>query len=400
MSVQQEHTGSGDNIAGDKFENIIRSVQTKDLESVIDSIMRDILYRELSEARQKLDVLKGIHALEYDVRLLLNALDIKIELAMGSEVPSKNDLLKLLRQKNLSETIWDVTTSILIDVESRNSYDLAKKIYSESVTRSASFYIKEVYLERLASTEELKYHLSDDEVLLMTEQEITGAVRGAIRAENFAFAFEFANQLDRYFSSTNSKALLLYAQSCLIATQFHNKHYMSFSLKEKFDLDQLVNFLIEEISTGNDRRHIATLTNLLNLTSFSDHRLHDLARLHVDKIRDIHSGCAELVDKLCNQEKLEESPFELTSKSLDLEQFSRLDVALESEKIDTKSVSNWVENGGKISTGDEYLNSFIDLFLSALLCSSSDKKALHSLDERAQTFLENNQKDIVVLIHL
>lgn len=37
--LNQEHSGLGDNVAGNKYENIIRSVQTRDLGSVIDSIM-------------------------------------------------------------------------------------------------------------------------------------------------------------------------------------------------------------------------------------------------------------------------------------------------------------------------------------------------------------------------
>lgn len=99
--VNQEHSGPGDNVAGNKYENIIRSVQARDLSSVIDNIMRDVCYRELEKATEKLEVLKGISALDRDVHLLLTALSIKAELVRGSEAPSKNDLLTLLKFNDL-----------------------------------------------------------------------------------------------------------------------------------------------------------------------------------------------------------------------------------------------------------------------------------------------------------
>ncbi|MUK77742.1 hypothetical protein GNP84_12705 [Aliivibrio fischeri] len=383
--VNQEHSGLGDNIAGNKYENIIRSVQTRELGSVIDNIMRDVSYRELEKATEKLDVLKGISALEHDVQLLLTALGVKVELVSGSEAPSKNDLLTLLKHNDLPSNVWEVVTSILIDLESRTSEDLARDRYSDS--KSNSFYIKEVFFEKLASKEELESCYRNAKVYDLFEQEVTGLVRGAIRVQDFEFAFELAQQLDNYFSSANSKALLFYTESCLLVTQNQSKHYVSLSKQTKADVDRLVAQLLIEIAEKDDLRYIATLTNLLSLTSFLDSRLYDLAKQHVDRIRKMNSTYADFIEQLSSGGKVEETKFELVSDSLDLEQFARLDSALENDQIKAKTVNKWVENGGEIRTGNEYINTFFDLYLRASVCPINDKKEVQLLDERAQDFL-------------
>ena len=91
--VYQEHSGPGDNVAGNKFENIIRSIQARDLMVVTDSIMRDVCYRDLDKACEKLNVLSGISALEADVQLLLKALRVKVELVNALDSPSNWDLI-------------------------------------------------------------------------------------------------------------------------------------------------------------------------------------------------------------------------------------------------------------------------------------------------------------------
>lgn len=393
VAVNQTHNGSGDNVARDKHEHIIRSIQSRDLRSVIDNIMRDVCYRDLERAREKLDVLNEINALEPDVQLLLKALNVKVELVKGSEPPSKNDLLILLKQENLPSDVWEVVTSILIDLDSRTSEKLARERYSDS--QIESFYIKEVFFERLASKEELDDYYRSAKVYDLSEQEVTGLVRGAIRVQDFAFAFELARLLEEYFSSSNSITLLLYTESCLLVTQNQHKHYVSLSKQEKTRVDRLVTQLLIDIAEKDDDRYIATLTNLLNLTFFLDNRLYDLGKLHVDKIRKMNSMCAEFIDQLSTGVKVSETKFELVSESLDLEQFAHLDFALENNQIKAKTVNNWVDNGGEVRTGDDYINSFFDLYLRASVCPVDNKKEVQLLDDRAQRFLELDSEKFI-----
>ncbi len=393
--VNQIHSGAGDNVAGSKYEYIIRSVQSRDLRTVIDNVMRDICYRDLARAREKVDVLNNISSLESDVYLLLKALNVKLELIKGALPSSKNDLLRLLQHKDLPHDVWEVVTSILIDLESRTSEELARERYSASKVNG--FYIKEVFFELLASKEELSRDYNSSTVHDLSEQEVTGLVRGAIRVQDFAFSFELARHLDKYFPSNNSRILLLYTESCLLITRNQHNHYFSLSKQEKSNLDRIIAQLLTDIDGKYDDRHIAILTNLLNLSYFLDSRLYDLGKLHIDKIREMNSMPAEFIEQLSTEMKTPKIKFELVSDILDLEQIVLLDFALESNQIKARDVNTWVDKGGEIHTGDDYINYFFDLYFRALVCSVDDKKEIQLLDERAQDFLVLDSKKFLLM---
>ncbi|MFC1234820.1 hypothetical protein [Vibrio sp. F74] len=390
--VTQKHKGPGDNVVN-KYENIVRSIQSRDLSSVIDNIMRDICYREIDRACEKLDVLSEINALETDVHLLLKALNIKVELVNGSESLSKNELLKLLKLENLPQSVWDVTTSILIDVESRTLEKQARARYDGS--GSDSFYVKEAFYERLATKEEITENYESSTAYDLSEQELTGLVRGAIRVQNFEFAFELASRLHEYYSSTNSKTLLLYAESCALVTRNQHKHFISLGKQEKEIADRLILQLLVDIEGKSDKRHTATLINLLNLTYYLDRRLYDLGRTHIDEIRKLDYLTADFIGQLSSTVNVSETKFDLVSDSLDLEQFARLDFALENKQIQTKAVTKWVDKGGAVQAGDDYINSFFDLYLRASVCSIDDKKEVQRLDNSAKKFLELDSEKFV-----
>lgn len=391
--VNQEHRGTGDNVLGGKHEYIIRSIQSRDLRTVIDTVMRDICYRDLASAREKLDVLNKISSLEPDVNLLLEALNIKLELVKGSLPSSKTNLLRLLQHMNLPNDVWEVVTSILIDLESRTSEEFARERYLG--TKVDGFYIKEVFFERLASKEELSKSYNSSTAYKLSEQEITGLVRGTIRVQDFAFSFELARLLDKNFSSSNSRILLLYTESCLLISRNQHNHYVSFSKQEKANVDRLIVQLLTDIGDKNDDRHVVILANLLNLSYFLDSRLYDLAKLHIDKIREMNSMSAELIEQLSTRVEASKIKFELVSDTLNLEQFAYLDFALEHNQIKTRDVNKWVDKGGVVHIGDDYINSFLDLYLRASVCSVDDKRELQFLDERAQSFLEQDSKQYI-----
>ncbi|MFS1934151.1 tetratricopeptide repeat protein [Vibrio splendidus] len=384
--VNQEHSGDGDNVAGNKYENIIRSVQARDLMGVTESIMRDVCYRDLDKAQEKLNVLLGISALEADVQLLLKALRVKVELTNAVESQSKHELIMLLGQGTLPDGVREVVTSILIDFESRVSGNLARDRYSDLPAKGA--YTRGIFYERLASKEELYDSYRAVKVYDLTEQELTSLVRGALRVEDIVWAFELVQRLNEYFPSRNSATILLYTEVCLLLSQNQKKHYVSISKDEKKDVDKLVRQLLDVIVNSDDSRHVATLINLLNLTHFSDTRLCEQGTIHLDQIRKVSPACAEHIEQFSNSGSRLGTKFELVSNSLDLEQFAQLDFAMQNNKIKLNTVYKWVNRGGTVLTGDDYIDSFFDLYLRACVCLNEDKKAVQLLDERAQRFFE------------
>lgn len=381
----QIHNGLGDNIAGNKYENIIHSVQTRDLRSVVDNIMRDVCYRDMSIAREKLSILKSIDSLDSDVKSLLNVIQLKIELNNGSVLSDKKELLGLLRSQNLSVDVREVVTSILIDFESRADFAVAMARYESADTNNA--YVKEVFFERLASREEIHEQFESSTKNDLIDQELSGLIRGALRTEEFKLSVEISHFLNNHFPSTNSKALLVFSQSCFIIAQNQSHHYLTLSKQVKDDIDELVIQLPDCFKAG-DPRYIPSLINLLNITFFLDHRLIELGRKSVEKIRDIDDKCADTLQAISSVASASTVRFELTSNPLDLEGLMNLHSAIEGGLVQLSYVNSWLDNGGDIQTGDSYINAFAELQLRTTVCSQDDKQAILSLGVKAKEFVE------------
>ena len=390
--VSQNHTGPGDNVAGDKYESIIRSIKAGDLLHVAATVMQDICYRDLDKAHEKLNVINGISSLEVDVQLFLKALKIKTQLVNNSDAPQENDLLKLLRKDDLSNDIFDVVTSILIGLESRNSKSSARERYDDLSFKG--IYCKEAFYEYLASKEELKHIYKSTKVYSFSEQELTGFVRGAIRVEDFKFAFELAKCLHEHFCSSNSTALLLYVETCILCGSNQQLHYISFNNKKKSDVDRLVNQLINDISDKKDSRHIAALANLLNLTNFSDKRLFDLGKSYLDSIKKIIPECSERIELLAGETVSSKDKIDLANSFLNLEQFEFLDIALNNNEIKVSALRSWLEHGGEVRTDNGSMGAFGNLYLNAWGCSL-DNEEIQRLNRKANDFFDLYEEKIL-----
>lgn len=387
----QIHKGSGDNVARNKYETIIHSVQTRDLKTVVDDIMRDVCYRDMSIAIEKLNTLKNIDSLDCDVKSLLNVIQLKIELNKGSVLSDKKELLGLLRSQNLPVDVRDVVTSILIDFESRTDSSVARTRYDSADTNNV--YVKEVFFERLASREEIHEQFENSTKNDLLDQELAGLIRGSLRVEEFKLAVDISRFLNINFPSKNSKALLVYSKSCLLVTKNH--HYFTLNKQAKDDVDELIIQLTACLKSG-DPRYIFSLINLLNISFFADRRLIELGAQCVEKIRDIDERCADTLQNISSL-AAPATRFELTSSPLDLDDLMDLHSSIEGDLVKLSAVNSWLDNGGDIQTGDGYIDSFAKLLLRARVCSHDDKQGVLSLGVKAKEFFELDKVRILEL---
>jgi hypothetical protein len=392
----QIHKGPGDNVAGDKYENIIHSVQTKDLKSVVDEIMRDICYRDMSIAIEKLNIINSIESIDSDVKSLLSVIQLKIELTKGIVSSDRNVLLALIRSKNLSVYVHDVVNSILIDCESRTDVDVAKARYESSDKNNA--YIKEVFFERLASKKEIHEQFKSSTKNNLLDQELAGLIRGALRAGEFELAVGISHFLNTTFPSTNSKALLFYSECCFIVTQNNNHHYFALKKQVKENIDRLIIQLPNAFRDG-DPRYIPSLIILLDITFFIESKLIRLGTECIEKISDQNE---EVADRLRDLSSISPTPipkarFDLTSNSLNLVDFMKLNFAIEHDLVQLSAVNTWLDNGGDIQIGDAYFNSFAELQLRAMVCCTNDKQGILSLKDKAKAFIELDQVKLLTL---
>jgi hypothetical protein len=378
------HDGTGD-IVADKFPTIIQSIQTRDLKSAIDIIMLDICYRNTDLAKEKLIAIKSIDSLESDVKSLLNALEVKIEITLKTSVPEKRELLNALRNTDLPVYIHEVIASILLDLESRTNAKVARERYNNLSSKGA--YVEEVFFEKLASKEEISNSFSSLKFNLL-EREVAGLIRGALRFESFSLAVEISNYLNENFPSTNSIALLVFTESCLVLTQNNDKHYLSLDKSSKNKIERLTSQVSHYLESVDDKRYIYALIHLLKITYFSNYKLLDLANKHIDKIRIVDELFAEQLKPKSITTLYSKNNFNSKSYILDEDGFADLNASLESNQVQISIVKNWLNNGGGIQVGNDYQNSFVELLLLALTCEDKNKGEVELLNSKTQHFYE------------
>lgn len=361
-------------------------VKPDNLNHVIDNIMCDARYRIFELAKEKLDVLTSIDSLDSDVRNILTALSIKVNRTKVTTPSDKQLLIRLRDNSAISEEVIDVVTSILLDLESRNQPEIARERYSDLVRKSP--YIEEAFFEFLANIDEIKFKFESSRKYDLSEQELTGLTRGAFRNKDFELAVNIGTFLNASYPSTNAKTLLLYCESCLIVTNNQSQHYLLLDREVINDIDRLINQLISIIQ-AEDVRHIMTLMNLLNITSFSHRRLIDLGTKYTDGISKVDAGFAQHLLKLTSYAPEQRSRYELPVSILDLENYSSLNAAIQDNRISNFSVKKWLSNGGEIKTGDEYIDSFLELNLKARVCDKEDKSLISEVKIDAEQFLKS-----------
>lgn len=392
MNVNQNHYGPGDNISGNKYEYIVQSINAGDLFSVVEDVMKDVRYRELEKANLKLTVIENINSLSHEVRLLLNTLKAKVDLASQIKTSARNDILTLLKAQGVSEDTLNVATSILINLESTTSEAQARKRFTS--VDSSNVYIREAFFEFLASETELKSEIQN---INLSEQEITGLVRGAIRVKDFQIAQILATRLNLEFPSKNAQILQLHIEVLALVEKNREKHFFSLHINDKHFIDKTVDILPEYIDEKLDFRVVYIIINLLELTFYLDKKLRKIAISHIARIRALSPECAETLDSILTGAPTKDIGFELGDTPLSIEQFTSLHFALQQKRIASDQVSKWIDSGGKIHTGDEYFNEFCDLYIRSLLCAVDDNRDKHLLDERAKTFLKSNPQRFLLI---
>lgn len=397
--TNQQHNLYGDNIAGDKYQYIIHSIQTRELMNVISSIMENICYRELDKANDKLNLLRGIGSLENDVTLLINALDIKVKLVNSTTgLTNKSELISLIQKKSISEDVKKVVISILIDLESKISKEIALERFRR--LESTDIYINEVFYEHLASKEEINEIINKSSILDLSEQELTGLVRGALRVEEFESAYKLANELLLHYKSNNSETLSLLTETVFLNFRNKNTRYISITIEDKKNLDNLIEKLTDKLTKENDNRNIISLVALIDTTELLNERVFNLAIENIDKIDALYP---EFSKNIKPSKTLDYSYYKslLSLESLDLNQFAALDIAIKEKKIRIQDLSKWMESGGSFIAGDEYSNAFIDLYFRAKACSANSKEEVQKLDKLATRFIEiDSQKFLDLNLNL
>lgn len=377
VNTYQKHDGIGDNIAGDKYQ-LIQSVTADHLTGVAERILELIRDFRLGYAREILNTLSAQRNLSKDAVFLISALKLKIELAEGKRDIKTRDLRTWLRAAALESELRDAIVSILMHAEWHKDQDLARDTYETLGCKDK--YSNEVFFELMASEQELGSLLQKPRSYSLSEIELYGIIKGALKNGSPELAFRAATLLHEEVGNNESKALLLNTKVGLAyKKQEANQSIIFFDIEEKRLLDELSKQIIE-LFPKTHQKPVLGLIQLIDIYADTNPELCRLANQNIELIRGLAPDLADFLADV-NAETIIKDPQSLLSNtSLSLEEFGEFYRLLKLNRISTSDLDSWRESGGKVVSGDEYLDEFCKCLLLTELANPLTQQAKESIE--------------------
>ncbi|HCG7764270.1 TPA: hypothetical protein NJ458_002980 [Vibrio parahaemolyticus] len=388
-SVQQEYFNNTVVTLLKDLSTRTQGIDPNQLEPASESILHDIRNRELELARKKIEMLKNLGSLTHDCTGFLAALETKLAIINQEELPNKSTLVALLRRLPRDTYSYDLVSSILIHLDSKPNPSAARQFYCDSNHTDPN--VQESFYEALAKTKEICDAFENSKTYYITEQELTGMVRGAYRQKDYKQAFKIAEFLNEQYPSCNSLVLLNLVESCSLLTQTNGVHFVYLDEAIKDRVMSIVSYLTSTISTNRnevDKRHLAILAHLLQLTSYCIKALIDLTKDHLSLLKKAFPEFPLLINDDIVLET--DSAFLLADNTLDEMKCAKLIEALSSGTIPLQAVCEWLDNGGQFRTGKGYMDEYLDLFLRTKLCEPKDRIRSEQIRKDVLMFLEKH----------
>ncbi|HEY8035088.1 MAG TPA: hypothetical protein VIF37_05825 [Methylobacter sp.] len=414
-SVYQNATGDGDNVARDKNVIVYQRLAPEALRKPIELILSSVRERKQDVAKIQLEIIKAT-GLDSNSEAILDMLSIQLNLLEDDEKPKVHSSLLSTFKSSTDSVFRDLCLATLIRLDAKDDrVDDARERYLQADTLNS--YSQEAFYEFVATTEELT-QIYEEKRIDLDESQLNGLIRGTLRTQQFELSLTIANRLNQIFPSFNSKVLLLFATACNLDIKLRNKHSWIISSTLKAEIIKLIDeviLLINE-SKGTDSR----LFNIAALYWYNlrgGHKeLDDICLKYVDEIEKLHPEIASILrrvntqdisdaddlDSKCNKAHSDKNyRTQLLNDIFAKKEISNDDFVIVSHFSDFKSLSRWVDSGGKIVGEDDIVTDFNHLKL--LLLTLPDKKHSDQKDKieeitlQAEKFIEKYKEKLTCL---
>lgn len=382
--IFQNHSGNGDNVHGDKI--LLQAISPAKITDILKRILTSLRHRQPKQAKEQLETLKAASTLDADTKGILDVISILIQLAEGNSPSTGDHQLRAYLVTKPDDLCIDIAISaqLRLDVNNARLADARERYIS---SKSHYIYAREVFYEFIADKNEVEATY-DSNRLNLTEIELCGLVRGALRLKIPKQALIISEYLNSISPTFNSKTLIVCSKKCLIESEIEHKHYWRITATLRSEILTLCDDVITLLNDceGKDAR-IINLSALLLQYVFGEYKpLADACWRNITEIEnqlpEIAAQIRHVYDKhpegldgfLYKMTKASEDPFykdkiikEITSSK----EISVEDSALLSSIGDIKSLRKWIEDGGSVTSENQLEKDFSILELNALSCDNS-----------------------------
>lgn len=250
-TIEQNHSGSGDNVSGDKIYKIVKALAPDDLVGPLERVFESLRKRDSVTAKIQIDMLRAMVHKEQESVALLDVIAIYGSLIDENDHDSAWGTVANTAATTQSSTVKDVCLAALLRLSHGTDREQAAKDHYLGEATPGQ-YATEVFLGQYADEAYIK---EASKQFLISEASLTGIVTGSLRLELTSFANSMALRLSRDYPSYNAKVLQVFARAYELNPYVSERHLWLCTPDLKQKVDQLAEQVVELIGiSGDDKR--------------------------------------------------------------------------------------------------------------------------------------------------
>lgn len=279
-SLEQHHSGDGDNIGRDKIINEIKSLAPADLVAPMELVFESLRQKNKTIARTQIVMLKAIAQREPESAALVEVISIYGGLVEAQDQDAAWTTIARIVSRATNPIVRDVCQAALLQLSYRTSREgEAKDLYLFETSPGA--YSQEAYLRYYADEEQIQTAVKG----FPAEGVLTGAVEGAIRLHATNLALELATRLNSLYSSYNARVLLAIATGVALNPDLAGQHFWLTRPEMKERIDKLRDMAIRLLDeSGTDGRVHDLSCSIFNIYQYQSAELLEALKKHVQHL--------------------------------------------------------------------------------------------------------------------
>lgn len=255
-TIEQHHSGTGDNVR-DKYFVTITGLAPDALLRALELVLESLRKQDQETAKTQMSMLKSIAHQDPEAQALLDAVSIYGDLIEPQDQATAWGTLFRIVSKTRDPVVKDVCLAAILRLATKTNRETeAREHYTAQVERGV--YAKEAYLTFFADATELE---EASQSFVLSEEEMTGIVEGAIRLELVGLGIRIGNQLLEVYPSYNAQVLRITVTALELNPELKEQHLWLCTPQLKQRLDNLA----------------AEVVDLLGRSDGADHRLYNMA---------------------------------------------------------------------------------------------------------------------------
>lgn len=398
MSINQNHLGSGDNVAGNKEVHNYYSISVDDLTEVAEDLMYNILADNKEKAFNDIQTYQKLPNLPEEATRLFTILTDYINSFQDENTHfDHNKLMNAIRKtesiglKELYQALHVRATYI------QEGPEQAQLIY-DLYRHDARYHLLAVYDNLFASNDELNNRYKN-ELLSLDNYLLINLAKGLWRFDRFEEASFTLSKISKEYISENVQYLQLASDYNALVKVPNLQSYPYLPAETAHKLKNIISSFLELLST-KDKLSIIELDLLIAMTNGFGPYLHSLLSQAVrfkDEITQKDSILGRWLEIIYSQ-KIPDLSREVidklhTGQDLDHNELSDCLTALKHGTLNIQVMEGWLDKSGAVIESDEMFTGFLKIFIPSF---KSHKGIQDSLEYKAliDDFIKRYQNNL------